>query len=179
MTGTSSFEPHPGALYSPEFLADPYAYHGHLREVAPVHWHDKHEMWIVTRFEDVNRIARDPATYSSELARRDRRPPPVAVRSEDLLLVDEANAVHVNELIQMDPPVHTTQRRTVNARFLPSADAGAHLCLGQHLARFEGEEYFAALAEHFPGTRLASDGPPRYNHTPAVRSLAALPVVVA
>ena len=54
--------------------------------------------------------------------------------------------------------------------------AGAHYCLGQYLARMEGQEYLRALATRLPQLRLAA-ADIRYVQAPRVRSMTALPVV--
>ena len=53
--------------------------------------------------------------------------------------------------------------------------AGAHYCLGQYLARMEGQEYLRALVARMPRLRLASEQL-RYVHAPRVRSITTLPV---
>lgn len=53
--------------------------------------------------------------------------------------------------------------------------SGLHVCLGQHLARLEGQEVFAALAERLPGLRSAG-GPVEYAKLRGVRSLLRLDV---
>ncbi|MCC7133888.1 MAG: cytochrome P450 [Gemmatimonadales bacterium] len=57
-----------------------------------------------------------------------------------------------------------------------SFGSGVHYCLGATLARVEGQEVFRALAERFPGMRLATD---QLEYQPSIqfRSLKALPVV--
>lgn len=109
----------PVELYSPEFFADPYAYYGRLREEDPVHWHPEHRTWILTRHADVNRVARQPELYSSRLAALDTLPPSPPVRPQDAALVAETDAVHLEEFIQMDPPLHTGKRAAVSPRFAP------------------------------------------------------------
>ena len=54
--------------------------------------------------------------------------------------------------------------------------AGAHYCLGQYLARMEGQEYLLALARRFPDLRLVSSDV-EYFETPRVRSMTGLPVL--
>src|SRR5262249_40000400 len=56
--------------------------------------------------------------------------------------------------------------------------AGAHMCLGQHLARIEGQEVFKALAERLPEMRLATDRV-EYARIRGIRSLLSLPVTTA
>ncbi len=52
---------------------------------------------------------------------------------------------------------------------------GIHVCLGAPMARLEGQEAFAALAQRFPGMRLATDQL-EYHPTIVSRALAELPV---
>lgn len=52
---------------------------------------------------------------------------------------------------------------------------GVHVCLGAPLARVEGQEAFAALAQRFPGMRLATDRL-EYHPTIVSRALVELPV---
>lgn len=54
--------------------------------------------------------------------------------------------------------------------------SGLHVCLGQHLARIEGQEVFAALAERWPAMRSAG-GPVEYAKVRGVRSLLRLDIV--
>jgi cytochrome P450 len=56
-----------------------------------------------------------------------------------------------------------------------SFGAGMHYCLGQYLARVEGQEVFKALAARFPSLRLDADTV-EYAHLRGVRSLKSLPV---
>lgn len=53
--------------------------------------------------------------------------------------------------------------------------SGLHVCLGQHLARIEGQEVLAALAERWPGMASAG-GPVEYAKVRGVRSLLRLDV---
>lgn len=54
--------------------------------------------------------------------------------------------------------------------------AGAHYCLGQYLARVEGQEYLVALAERFPDAAPPAPGSVTYAPVPRVRSVTALPI---
>jgi cytochrome P450 len=53
--------------------------------------------------------------------------------------------------------------------------AGVHYCLGQYLARMEGQEYLRAVATRLPGLRLER-ADVSYFETPRVRSIVTLPV---
>ncbi|MFJ2742296.1 cytochrome P450 [Streptomyces sp. NPDC087440] len=46
-------------ILSPEFAADPYPVYRAMREHAPLIWHEPMQSWIVSRYEDVERIFKD------------------------------------------------------------------------------------------------------------------------
>ncbi|HEV7722149.1 MAG TPA: cytochrome P450 [Iamia sp.] len=96
-------------------LLDPAAFDGGqpheafawLRDNDPVHWHDEPDgpgFWAVTRYEDVRRVGRDPATFSSA----------------DGIMIPSASGAP-SMLITMDPPGHTDFRRLAVPDFLPKA----------------------------------------------------------
>ena len=47
------------------FLADPYAYHGEMRDVGPVSWIEKYGIYAMARYEEVRAALGDPETYCS------------------------------------------------------------------------------------------------------------------
>ena len=89
-------------LFDPEYAADPYPIWDELRTACPVAHTDRYGgSWLTTTYDDVTRVAHDPATFSS----RDVSviPPP-----DDT----EAQLLPVGlPPIQADPPVHTWTRR--------------------------------------------------------------------
>ncbi|HMJ77106.1 MAG TPA: cytochrome P450 [Iamia sp.] len=96
-------------------LLDPAAFDGGppheafawLRDNDPVHWHDEPGgpgFWAVTRYEDVKRVGRDPATFSSA----------------DGIMIPSATGAP-SMLITMDPPGHTGFRKLAVPDFLPKA----------------------------------------------------------
>ena len=40
-------------MFSGAAIENPYAYYGQLREEDPVHWNEKYNLWVLTRYEDV------------------------------------------------------------------------------------------------------------------------------
>ena len=74
-----------------------------LRREAPVYWYEPEEYWVVSSYELVGRLNRDPARFSSWGG-----PSPAGAGSADLTL------------LTMDPPEHTAYRLLVNASFKPS-----------------------------------------------------------
>src|SRR5262245_40607806 len=62
-------------LFAPDVIADPYGYFGRLRAEDPVHWNAKYEVWVLTRYDDIVWLIRHPELFSSEVFKRDPRPP--------------------------------------------------------------------------------------------------------
>ena len=52
-------------LYSPAIDADPFPYYEILREQYPCYWSESGKLWILSRYDDIVRAARDWETFSS------------------------------------------------------------------------------------------------------------------
>src|SRR6516225_8651751 len=61
-------------MFTPEVIADPYAYYGRLRDEDPVHWNEKYELWVVTRHDDLVWLTRHHELFSSAVFKNDPRP---------------------------------------------------------------------------------------------------------
>jgi len=72
----------------------------HMREVEPVFWSEKNEMWIVTRFEDVSYVSKNHRIFCSGQG------------------VRPGNAVKIS-MIDEDEPRHTQLRSLMNRGFTP------------------------------------------------------------
>lgn len=103
--------------FDPDTIQDPYPQYEWLREHDPVRCDDDTGMWVVSRYDDVLRVLRDPAAFSSALGmgdlvgarrRKDERPPSFVLDLAGLRV-----------LIATDPPDHTTLRRLVSRAFTP------------------------------------------------------------
>lgn len=106
-------------LFSREVVADPYTYFAHLREEDPVHWNEKYELWVVTRYEDLVWVARHPEYFSSEWWKRDPRPPYPPIDESDLGLYQYVREYFANWFIQHDRPEHIEMRKVVHSYFTP------------------------------------------------------------
>lgn len=71
-----------------------------LRQHEPVHWSEKDQLWVVTRFEDVVHVSKDQTTFTSAHGTRPNNPVKLA-------LIDEGE------------PRHSDLRRLVNRGFTP------------------------------------------------------------
>jgi cytochrome P450 len=95
--------------------ADPGATFAALRERCPVHHDEAHDLWVISRHDDVLAAARDTVTFSNRTS-----------ASGQIRLCPEALALAasgprpVDTLLTLDPPAHTENRRIVNEAFKPS-----------------------------------------------------------
>ena len=97
------FEPRTG-----EGWRDPFEMYGRLRDDDPVHHVADGDYWVLSRFEDVFRAARDTKTFSSAQGltfEYDER--------------GQAGLEEVAPMVFLDPPDHTEFRRLVAAGFTP------------------------------------------------------------
>jgi cytochrome P450 len=93
---------------SPDFAQRLHPTLARMRELCPVAHSDQHQgYWIATKYEDVLRVAQDWETFSSELG--------VSIPQTELTV--QAIPEHI------DPPLHRTYKRLINAYFTPAAVA--------------------------------------------------------
>lgn len=104
-----------GAQYNPfagPHVTDPHPFFERLRREEPVTYSPMLDMWLVSRYDDISGVLKDPARFSN----RD-------MLGSGTHLTDEAREVlargydtrHV--LLGMDPPEHTRLRRLTNRGF--------------------------------------------------------------
>ncbi|MBZ4422688.1 cytochrome P450 [Myxococcus sp. RHSTA-1-4] len=107
--------PHLGAQYNPfagPHVSNPHDFFEKLRRDEPVTFSPMLNMWLVSRYDDIMAVLKDPARFSN----RD-------MLGSGTHLTDEAKAIlaqgfdtrHV--LLGMDPPEHTRLRRLMNRGF--------------------------------------------------------------
>jgi cholest-4-en-3-one 26-monooxygenase len=89
----------------------PHESFAYLRRESPIYWQPEPAgtgYWVVTKYDDVVTVSRDPATYSSYVgtALMDDRDPE-AVAQQQLMMLNQ------------DPPDHTRLRALVNRGFTP------------------------------------------------------------
>src|SRR5947199_8591791 len=70
-----------------------------MREASPVHYHEQYRAWQVFRYQDVQQVTLNPATFSSH--------------------VELAGGLIGASLIAMDPPVHRRMRALASQAFTP------------------------------------------------------------
>ena len=108
-------------MFSGKAIADPYGYFGQLREEDPIHWNEKYEMWVITRYDDVVWLTRHPEFFSSEYFKRDEKPPYPQIDESDMGLYLEIKEFFARWFIQHDRPVHMDMRRVLHGYFTPKS----------------------------------------------------------
>ncbi len=104
-------------------LANPYPFFRALRAQAPVFREPRHGVYLVTRYDDIVAVARQPEMFSSIVAATGPLTPLPEVGPD--ASVDEriehyrAHGVGANMLLTLDPPVHPNYRSLVNKLFSP------------------------------------------------------------
>jgi len=107
MTTMKSFNP-----MDPAFVADPYPTYHRLRAEDPVH-HSPLGFWVLTRYEDVSAVLRDPRFIKEPLAAL------VAARFG----ADVPRGIGFS-MLDRDPPDHTRLRSLVSKAFTPRVVEG-------------------------------------------------------
>jgi cytochrome P450 len=106
-------------LFAPAAIADPYGHYARLRELDPVHWNARYQLWVVTRYDDVVWMIRHHELFSSAVIRNDPRPPYPPVDPGDLGLVGYVRQFRSDQLVEHDRPEHLAMRQVVHGYFTP------------------------------------------------------------
>ena len=116
--------------FGPEYQADPPGALAWSREEEPVFYSEVLGYWVVSRYDDIKAIFRDPITFSPRIA-LEKITPPTEEALEILRGYDYAmNRTLVNE----DEPVHMQRRRALMDAFTPEA-LEAHAPMVRRLVR--------------------------------------------
>jgi cytochrome P450 len=108
-------------LFADDAIRNPYAFFGRIRETDPVHWNARHQLWIITRHADVVSIVRDHESFSSAVIKSDSRPPYPPLDENGLTLLDEVRRFRGAQLVEQDPPRHSSMRRLLHQYFTAQA----------------------------------------------------------
>jgi cytochrome P450 len=97
-------------FFNPDVINNPYPYFAELREKAPLFWLKSLQVHVLSRYEDVAYVLKNPALFSSVDIRINGR------------LASERSAMAfgaVTNIVNSDPPIHTRLRGLVSRAFLP------------------------------------------------------------
>ena len=101
--------------FRPYDIADPFPFYARARAEAPVFYSEELGYWVVSRYDDIQAIFKDPATFSSENTQSPFKPRPAAVQA----VFDEAGVSHASGLSGRQPPDHTRLRGFIKKAFTP------------------------------------------------------------
>ena len=106
-------------LLSPSTFAKghPHDQYEWLRDNDPVHWHEEPDgpgFWVLSRYEDVAEVGRQPHVFSSE---------PTIMIADPEAGLDISSGDH-KMMLTMDPPQHTLFRKTISREFTRGPAAG-------------------------------------------------------
>ena len=93
-------------LYSDDVLTEPYEPYRRLRDAWPAVWLERHNVWVVARYDSVRTVLRDWKTFSSASG--------VAVN-------DFLNTALRGNTLNSDPPLHDLLRNVVASRMTSQA----------------------------------------------------------
>ena len=108
-------------MFTPDVIADPYAYYGRLRDEDPVHWNETYELWVVTAHADLVWLTRHHELFSSAVFKNDPRPAYPAIDESDLGLYEYVRNYQGDQFIQHDRPDHLEMRKVVHGYFTPKS----------------------------------------------------------
>lgn len=104
-----------GMRYQPfagEQLEDPYAFYAIARREEPIFFSDMLKMWIVTRYDDVRSVLKEPNLFSSKDSIKS-----IVPLCPEALAVLRTGVPPVPFIINTDPPEHSRFRRVINRAF--------------------------------------------------------------
>ncbi len=112
----------------PDALRCPHEVWQPVRDAGPIHWVDETGHFVVTRYDEIMQIVRDPETFSSRAPTGphagntlvERMMAVVAAKPELAELLERSGRRNRSAvLLNADPPAHQRQRLLVNQAFTP------------------------------------------------------------
>ena len=101
---------------TPEVRANPYPLYRQLREQDPVHWSELMASWVLTRYDDVEAVLRDPRFSTARRRTGNRFTEQLMEMQEQMGPIGQATT-----MLRADPPEHTRLRNLVSKAFTPRA----------------------------------------------------------
>ena len=102
----------------PDYLSDPYPYFARFRET-PVFYAPKIDFWVVSRYEDVQNVVKDPETFSNERVQEPLHP---LTEEAQERLKQGVRATPTTSTA--DPPLHRRTRKHAARAFSAKRVAG-------------------------------------------------------
>lgn len=103
------------SLSDPEVMFNPGPYYRALREAAPVHYDERMNLYLVSRFEDLQEVLYDWETYSQELGYHTLWGQ--GFKEELIAILERDGGGYFPDVIATDPPRHGRVRRLLENAF--------------------------------------------------------------
>lgn len=115
VSGSGDFRLAGVSLTDPEILARPNAFYRALRTEDPVHYDEKLGMWLVSRYEDIVALLRDPETFSDKQGYEAQYAS--GYFEEFRQILEREGGGFFPDVIKSDPPEHTRIRKLMDGAF--------------------------------------------------------------
>lgn len=103
------------SLTDPAIQAHPNAFYSKLRKEDPVHYDEKLGMWLVSRYDDIVTLLRDPQTFSDKQGYEAQYASGFFKEFKQIL--EEQGGGFFPDVIKSDPPEHTRIRKLMDGAF--------------------------------------------------------------
>jgi cytochrome P450 len=104
-----------GTLLDPFVHKHPRRFYAAMRSLDPVHYDKSLDMWLVSRWEDIQAIQRDPITFSVNKGYHEQQAKGFAEEFQQILR--EKGGGYFPDAIMSDPPYHTRVRKLMENAF--------------------------------------------------------------
>jgi cytochrome P450 len=104
-----------GTLLDPVIQARPNFYYRELRRRDPVHYDPQLNMYLVSRYEDLQEVTKDPITFSSEQGYKAQTAKGFQDEFQEILRTHGGG--FFRDAIKTDPPYHTRIRKLMESAF--------------------------------------------------------------
>lgn len=115
VTGRKTVNLEEATLSDPIIQAHPRDFYWTMRTQDPVHYDEKLGMWLVTRYEDIVTVLRDPITFSDKQGYEAQYAS--GFFEEFKKILEEQGGGFFPDVIKSDPPEHTRVRKLMDGAF--------------------------------------------------------------
>jgi cytochrome P450 len=115
VTGQAGIKLGETSLSDPEIMARPLAFYKAMRTEQPVYYDPKLDMWLISRYEDLQTVVKDPITFSVERGYQAQYAKGFSGELQEILKRDGGG--FFGDPIMTDPPYHTRIRKLMESAF--------------------------------------------------------------
>lgn len=102
-------------MFDPEAIARPHHFYARLREETPIVWSEQTQAWVLSRYEDVRHVLRNPEQFSSQVLGTG-----AGIIGRTDIVREEVAPLGTLTMLGADRPDHTRLRKLVSMDFTPN-----------------------------------------------------------